>query len=319
MNSMLVCVSHSPIIMIRAKPPADEPAILAFYEECRRAIQNYDPEEVIVFGTDHFAGFHYSLMPAFCVGLKAQAVDDVGGFPGTLQVPAENALELIGSVRGAGFDPAVSWDMRIDHGFSQPLQRLLGGLDRYRTIPVFIGALSPPYLPFARSRQFGAAVGRYVCMSGKRTLLVGSGGLSHHPTRYYPLMGAAAPDVHAWQMRGEAGGSMTDDVWFSRLRRMHEEGAVMLTDGRRTPADIRLNEAIDREFIGEVMMGSLARVDAWAPDSMVEKAGVGFLEVHTWIAAAAAHAAAGGGLPGESIYSPTLEYGIGYGMMLART
>ena len=317
MTSMLVCVSHSPIIMIRARPPADEPAILAFYEECRRTIEDYQPEQVIVFGTDHFAGFHYSLMPAFCVGLKARAVDDVGGFPGALRVPAENALDLIGCVREEGFDPAVSRDMRIDHGFSQPLHRLLGGLDRYPTIPVFIGALSPPFLPFARSRHFGAAVGRYFRMSGKRTLIVGSGGLSHHPTRYYPLLGEAEPEVSTWQMHGEAGGGMTADIWFSRLRRMHEEGAVMLTDGRRTPADIRLNEQIDREFLAEVMTGDLARVDAWAPDAMVACAGVGFLEVHTWVAAAAAHAAAGGRLPMKSLYSPTLEYGIGYGMVLA--
>ncbi len=317
MTTMLVCVSHSPIIMIRARPPADEPKILAFYEECRRAITDYAPEQVIVFGSDHFAGFHYSLMPAFCVGLKASAVDDVGGFPGSLRVPGEDALALVGQVRAEGFDPAVSWDMRIDHGFSQPLHRLLGGLDRFHTIPIFIGAQSPPFLPFARSRHFGAAVGRYLRHSGKRSLLLGSGGLSHHPTRYYPLMGAAEPDVHAWQMHGEAGGSMSSDIWFSRLRRMHEEGALMLTDGRRTPADIRLNEEIDRDFLDQVMTGNLGEVDAWIPEAMVERAGIGFLEVHTWIAAAAAHAAAGGRLPAKSIYSPTLEYGIGYGMVLA--
>jgi 2,3-dihydroxyphenylpropionate 1,2-dioxygenase len=317
MNPMLICVSHSPIIMIRAKPPADEPGILAFYEECRLAIEDYGPEQVIVFGTDHFAGFHYALMPAFCIGLKAAAVDDVGGFPGALRVPVESALELISMTRDRGFDPAVSWDMRIDHGFSQPLHRLLGGLDRFHTIPIFIGALSPPYLPFARSRLFGAAVGRYARQSGKRTLLIGSGGLSHHPTRYYPMMGAAEPDVHAWQMHGESGGSMTGDVWFSRLRRMHEEGAVMLTDGRRTPADIRLNEEIDLEFLTMVMTGSLGEVDKWKPETIVERAGIGFLEVHTWIAAAAAHEAAGGEAPSQSIYSPTLEYGIGYGMVLA--
>ena len=32
MSSMLACVSHSPIIMIRAKPPAEEPEINALYQ-----------------------------------------------------------------------------------------------------------------------------------------------------------------------------------------------------------------------------------------------------------------------------------------------
>ena len=45
------------------------------------------------------------------------------------------------------------------------------------------------------------------------------------------------------------------------------------------------------------------------------EAGVGSLELHTWIAAAAAHAETGGARPHTAIYADTLEYGIGFGMV----
>ncbi|HKJ75209.1 MAG TPA: 3-carboxyethylcatechol 2,3-dioxygenase, partial [Alphaproteobacteria bacterium] len=97
MSSMLACVSHSPIIMIRAKPPKEEPEIEALYGDCVQAIERFDPEQVIIFGSDHFAGFHLRVMPAYCVGLAAEAVDDVGGFGGKLDVPQDSALALVKS------------------------------------------------------------------------------------------------------------------------------------------------------------------------------------------------------------------------------
>jgi len=313
-SAALVCVSHSPIIMIRARPPKEEDQLLAYYAQCAQHITQFDPEQVVVFGTDHFAGFYLSLMPAHCVGLEAEAVDDVGGFPGRLNVPYDDALALVQHLRGSDFDTAVSYKMRIDHGFSQPLKRLLGAHDRYPVIPVFIGALVPPYLPFKRSRLLGQAIGRFVAASGKRTLFIGSGGLSHHPTRYYPALGEGAPDVAAWQMDGSRGGSFSDEQWLQRLYDMHVEGAQMLISGARTRADIRLNPDVDQKFLDLITRGALASLDDWSQEELVETAGIGFLESHTWVCATAAHMAAGGAAPARKMYAPTLEYGIGYAM-----
>ena len=91
-------------------------------------------------------------------------------------------------------------------------------------------------------------------------------------------------------------------------------GAEMLISGQRTAEHIRLNAEFDRWFMERLGAGdeeSLARI---APDEAFEKAGIGSLELHTWIAALAAHQSAGGTPPIKQIYSPTLEYGIGYGM-----
>jgi 2,3-dihydroxyphenylpropionate 1,2-dioxygenase len=300
--------------MVRAKAPADEAAILALYEECARAIARFDPEQIIIFASDHFAGFFLETMPAYCIAFAAAAVADVGGFGGTFNVPADEARALLIHMRESGFDPAMSYQMTVDHAFSQPIKRLTGALERYPVIPIFIGSQTPPYMNFSRSRDFGIAVGKFVAMRGLRTLIIGSGGLSHHPTRYYPLIGEAKPEIAAWQLHGERAGTFTRAQWFSKLHDDHITGADMLISGQRTAEHIRLNATFDRWFMGRLVAGDLQALAGLKADEAFEQAGIGSLELHAWIAALAAHQSAGGCAPSKQIYSPTLEYGIGYGM-----
>lgn len=314
---MLVCVSHSPIIMIRAQAPQEEPEILAAYQRAVEAIERFQPELVVALASDHFGGFHLTAMPPFCVGLDAVALGDVGGFAGPLNVPRDLALGLVEALRDAAFDPAVSYRMTLDHAFSQPLHRLLGGLDRYPVLPVFVNAIVPPLQRFARTRQFGEVLGRHLASLNKRVLVIGSGGLSHHPTRYYPAVGEAEPAVAAWQLAGPQGGSMTEAQWLDRLQVMHEEGAHMLIDGRRTREDICLNPAFDERFMAMAARLNLQAVDGWDPVATVAEAGIGSMELHAWVAALEAYRLMDGRLPHDHLYAPTLEYGIGYGMVVA--
>jgi len=314
---MLVCVSHSPIIMIRAKAPVEEPQILALYERCTEQIRQFDPELVLILASDHFAGFHLSLMPPYCVGLAATAVDDVGGFAGPLNVPEHSALQLVKALRDDGFDVATSHKMLVDHGFSQPLHRLLGGMNRVPVIPIFVNAMVPPLLSFARSRGLGESIGRFASESGKRVLIIGSGGLSHHPTRYYPPLGQADPEVHAWQLDAERGGSMSSAAWFERLHQMHIEGAQMLVDGRRTRQDICLNPSFDEHFMAMATALDIDEADTWDAEGTVAIAGIGSMELHAWVAAIQAYKRLDGRPTHGAIYAPALEYGIGYGMVVA--
>ncbi|HNB47373.1 MAG TPA: hypothetical protein PLL72_24580, partial [Burkholderiaceae bacterium] len=153
----------------------------------------------------------------------------------------------------------------------------------------------------------------------------GSGGISHHPVRYFPLMGTAEPRVHGYQLEGARGGTMTDDEWFTRFADMHIEGAEMVLDGRRTAKDMRFNEAFDTDFLVRLCAGNLASMDDWDPAALIEQAGVGALELHLWIAAMAAYrtVAASAGPAGLATaeaslvryYAPTPEYGTAYGMV----
>jgi 2,3-dihydroxyphenylpropionate 1,2-dioxygenase len=317
-RAALVCASHSPLIYCYARPPACHDAADQQYAERAAEIRAFDPELVIVFGPDHFNGFFLDLMPPFCAGLKCQAVGDIGGFAGPLRVSGDEALACIKAVRTAGVDLAVSYDMTVDHGFSQTMQRALGALDAYPCIPIFVNGIAPPYVPFRRSRLLGEAVGRFAAGLGKRVLFLASGGMSHNPTRYYPQYGSGDPRVTGYQLTG--GGDavgLSKAEWLERLDVMHREGALMLIDGRRTRADLKLNPEFDAQFLDIITSTDLSRVDALEPAWMVDQAGIGSLELHTWVAAAAAHAAAGGSAPMVDLYAEALEYGIAFGMVHA--
>ena len=166
-----------------------------------------------------------------------------------------------------------------------------------------------------RSRRFGEAVGRYAADSGKRTLFMGTGGLSHHPAHYFPMLGAASPDVHGYQLDGERGGTMTDAQWFERFARMHVAGAESLSSGQRTAKDIRLNREVDQKILTQLKGADLGTMDEWDQAALVEQAGVGILEIHTWIAATAAYRQIEPGRPLASLYAEVVEYGGGYGML----
>jgi 2,3-dihydroxyphenylpropionate 1,2-dioxygenase len=314
---MLGCVSHSPIIMVRKRKPEVEDRIVADCVAFRARVEAFDPDFVVMFSNDHFAGFHYANMPAFCIGTACEAVPDVGGTPGHIPVPADLACSLVEHLRGSGFDPAISYRMRVDHGFSQPLSRLLGAIDRWPLIPIFISAFTRPLTAFGRSRCFGRSVGQFVASLNRRVLILGSGGLSHHPLRYYPTPEEADPAVYGWQLDGEAAGTMTEAEWFHRLEVMHHEGAEMVMTGRRTIADMRLNPEFDTGFLNRIAEDSLEEMDSWNQDEVVAKAGIGALEIHNWIAARAAFTAAGGRSV-ETHYDLVPDYAVGYALAIGR-
>ena len=87
MSTLLICASHSPLLYCFDKAPDDWENLQQAFRDREQAIREFDPELVIAFGGDHFNGFFLKLMPSFCVGLEAQAVGDIGGFEGSLDVP----------------------------------------------------------------------------------------------------------------------------------------------------------------------------------------------------------------------------------------
>ena len=285
------------------------------FAERKAAIERFDPELVFAFTSDHFNGFFLDLMPSFCVGLNAAAVDDIGGFPGPLNVPEGDARDLVDWLREDEFDVAVSLDMQVDHAISQSLTVLLGGLDRYPVAPIFINCINEPFVAFRRARLFGDCIGRFARGVDKRILFLGSGGMSHNPTRYYPHFGSGEAAVTAYQVTGgKSEASMSKAEWLGRLHEMHIEGAQMLVDGTRTKADLKLNPEVDQAFLQLMLDDQLEAVDDWVPAEIVAWAGIGWMEMHTWIAAAAANRAAGGERPTVDFYGEMLEIGIATGV-----
>lgn len=315
MRTSLVCASHSPLLYCYAREPEDWDGLQSAFAERARAVAEFDPELVVAFGSDHFNGFFLKTMPAFCVGFSAEAAGDIGGFAGPLDIPGEIAVDCVEYLRNNDIDPAVSYRMTIDHAFSQTISVILGSLAARPVIPVFINCITTPFVPFRRTRMLGEAIGRFALALDKRVLFLASGGMSHHPTRYYPEHGKGEQEVEAWKLSGgDDPQSLTPGQWLERLDVMHHEGAGMIARGERTAGDMRLNAESDQRFLDLLTQNRLEEYDDWDQYELVERAGIGSMELHTWIAAAAAHRAAGGRMPVQDFYSVMPELGIAAGI-----
>ena len=318
MTTSLVCASHSPLLYCYAREPEDWEGLQQAFTVRAQAVAEFDPELVIAFGSDHFNGFFLKTMPAFCVGLSAEAAGDIGGFAGPLNVPEGTAAACVEHLRANDVDAGVSYRMTIDHAFSQTITVMLGSLVARPVIPIFISCITTPFVPFRRTRLLGEAIGRFALTLNRRVLFLASGGMSHHPTRYYPEHGAGEPEVEAWKLSGgDDPGSLTPAQWLDRLEVMHHEGAEMIARGERTAKDMRLNAQSDRRFLGLLTQNRLEEYDNWDQDQLVETGGIGSMELHAWIAAAAAHRSAGGSMPVQDFYSVMPELGIAAGIVHA--
>jgi 2,3-dihydroxyphenylpropionate 1,2-dioxygenase len=283
----LVCASHTPLLM-RAElvEPGVCDSVGAAFAQLAAFVRDFAPEQIIQFSPDHFHGFHYDVMPSFCVGAAARSYGDWGTATGPLEVDETYALDLLDALREADFDAAVSFDMIVDHGFVQIWESMFGRFDHLPIIPVFVNAIGYPLPTYRRARLLGAAVGRLAASSGRRVLFAASGGLSHDPI--VPRIRGAAPALRN-RLIGRA--HLDPEDQSARERAVHSAGAAAARgEGPCRP----LNSDWDRNFLGMLSRCDWGALDALTATEVERDAGAGANEVLAWIAAAAAAEAAGG-------------------------
>ena len=195
MTVQLICCSHSPL-MVTDVEESEQNVHAEFFQElssASAALHDFKPALVVVFGPDHFNGFFYELMPAFCIGTAAEGSKDWHLESGPLRVPRELALSCVRFLQTRDFDVAISHQMKVDHGITIPLYKLTGALARYDVLPVFVNCAADPRPSFRRVRAFGEAIGEFLADQDMRITIVGSGGLSHDPPT--PRLDMSPPDV----------------------------------------------------------------------------------------------------------------------------
>jgi 2,3-dihydroxyphenylpropionate 1,2-dioxygenase len=317
MTSALFCASHSPLMHCYSKAPKEHDEIAALFKRRAEEIKTFDPEIVFAFGPDHYTSFFRKLAPPFCIGINAHATGDIGGYEGKLNVPEKTAVECAKALQNADVDIALSYDLGIDHGLSQTIVNVCGSLDRYPIIPITFNIMTYPLPPFRRSKVLGEAVGKFAKSLGKRVLFIGSGGLSHNPDIIFPAYGTAEEKITSYQMKGPHEDQPKLTQWLNHMDSIHREAAVALGSGGITAADCKFNKELDLEFLDFVTSGQVGKADKWKPDWLIEQAGIGSVEIYTWIAACSAHAVAGGKTPVKDIYAQTVEYGVALSMVHA--
>jgi 2,3-dihydroxyphenylpropionate 1,2-dioxygenase len=274
-------LSHSPL-MNYAAPPDQQPAIDRFragVSELRRRLHAFKPDVVILFAPDHFRAAFYDNMPAFCL-----AVGDVQGWgdwstpTGPFRIDRQLARYLVRSLLERSFDPAQSYDFKVDHGFSQAIELL--SLEETPIVPVFINAAAPPLPAPGRCYDLGVAIHAAVSdyPHNIRVAVIGSGGLSHAP-----------PSVSVDSDRAD------DALRVDRLirGRRHVEASEAERE-RSLIASVaryedRINPEWDRTFLTQLSSGRAQQYAATLTEAAIETAGGnGGQEIRAWLAAAGA-------------------------------
>lgn len=310
MSALLQCLSHTPLVGHVDPEQLILDEVNGVISTARKRIQVFDPELVLLFSPDHYNGFFYDVMPSFCIGSAAHAIGDFGTAKGDLPVPADLAEAAAQFVMDAGVDVALSHKMQVDHGFAQPLEFLLGGLDKVPVIPVFINSVAVPLPSFERARLLGDALGRYVASLNKRVLIIGSGGLSHQP----PVPELVTANEHMKDRMLGSGRDLPADERAARTQRVIDAARMFMLDQNSL---LPLNPKWDQWFLELIASGRVSELDTVSNQSVSETAGKSTHEVKNWVAAAAAMAALGPYREECRYYRPVPEWIAGYGALTA--
>lgn len=282
MPLLLACASHTPLIDRGPCAERERENIAVGFRALGQIIGDFEPELILQFSPDHFNGFAYALMPAFCVGSEAMSVGDFDTAVEKLDVPSDAALALSNYLLNADIDIATSRRMRVDHGFVQIWQKLFGTVRDLPIVPIFINCAAPPLPTPRRARILGKAVGDFASADGRRVLIVASGGLSHDP----PVPQIANPDLGAEARdRLICGHEDNDPARAAHSARIYALGEQAY-DGR---ADILpVSESWDRAFLERLCQGPAEIFDDVVMADLVRAAGRGGAEILCWIAAMSA-------------------------------
>lgn len=311
MSAYLHCMSHTPLMGYVDPTPTVLAEVDAMVAEAHERIARFDPELVVLFGPDHYNGFFYDVMPAFCIGMAADAIGDFDTAAGPLNVPKALAEACAQSVLDDGVDAAVSYRMQVDHAFAQPLELLLGGLQSVPVIPVFINSVAVPLPSFKRARLLGEAIGQWAKSLNIRVLFLASGGLSHQP----PVPELARVDARMADRLMGSGRNLPDDERQARQNRVIQAARDFVEDQNSLHP---LNPNWDQGFLDTLEQGRLSDLDALGNEELSSLAGKSTHEVKTWVAAFAALTAFGPYQSEGHYYRPIPEWIAGFAALSAR-
>jgi 2,3-dihydroxyphenylpropionate 1,2-dioxygenase len=256
---LTVCASH-----LVTLPSAPHGPVRAAIDVVRAAVDEFGPDLVVIFGTDHRRAFR-EVVPTFSVVLSASAQGDVQGPSGEYDVPSDLGRVLATDLIGHDFDVAIGYRVALDHAFGHTARDLLGEIDAKPVLPVFVNCASPPVASFRRAAALGRRVGAFFADRPERVLFVGSGGLAHD------LPGFREPETGVVLTEAER------QEWIKRVNAEAREAGTIRD----------LVRAWDEEFlrgVGGTDTGWLDHIG----DDLEQRGGNGAMEGLTWVAAWAA-------------------------------
>jgi hypothetical protein len=276
--------SHAGLIYSRVEEPtpAQRDAVYAAFDRMREAIEQTQPDAIVIVATDHQGVFPLSGVPMFAIGVgpTAAGIGDAGVPPCSVAVHQPLAQAVLEGCVARGIDLVFCEEVKIDHSFVCPLTFVTPQFD-VPIVPIVENCNVPPRPTLRRSHEVGGAI-RESILEGPpgRAVVIGTGGLSH------------------W-----VGG---DD----RIEFMNRPAGTRMAEIAEHPIHIadrgRINDVFDRNFLDALAQGGAESfVEEWSSDRVEEEAGNGAHEIRNWILAAGM----AGDAPLETLaYEPVEEW-----------
>ena len=195
-------VPHAPqfLTLPETEDRAQVARVNAAMRQIGDAFRARDPDLLIVISNAHCDDFVTSCVPAFALHCGVRA-EGSGGHAGAWPIDGRAGYALVRELLDLGFDPAFTLDAGLGTAFTIPLE-FCGYAREMPFLPVFVNAYVPPQPSPERCFAFGRALALAIERTGRRAVVLASGGLSHYPgTPLYPH-----PDL------------VTDEVIFARLK-----------------------------------------------------------------------------------------------------
>jgi len=244
------CSSHAPM-MSSARMSAPEEQRNNFFgalESIKEEAVERGVQACVVLSNEHFTNFFLENFPQICIGLGERnwgpteewlPIDKVWipGHPGLATHIAEQTLN-------AGFDPAFSHQLELDHGIMTVYYELDNEM-KLPLVPIVQNCAVPPLMPLRRAYEFGKALGDAVrSYEGlDRVAVIGAGGLSHWIGT--PRVGDIEEEFDRWFLerleRGELDQVLDMPDWEIELagNGNHEMRSWVAVAGAAEPAPAR--------------------------------------------------------------------------------
>jgi hypothetical protein len=178
--------SHAPMMSAdrESAPPDQAERFFGALAEVREHARVNGAEAVVMISGEHFTNFFLTNLPQIAIGLgegHQGPLEKWLKIPKTI-VPGHPALasHLLDELVAAGWQPALSYQLKADHGFMTVYYELDPKM-RLPMVPIIMNCTTPPLMTLQQSYDFGVALGEAIrSFTGlRRVALVGGGGLSH--------------------------------------------------------------------------------------------------------------------------------------------
>src|SRR5262245_57575516 len=178
---------HGPLL-VRSWDAVDAPvldAMASAFAALGASLQHARPDVLVIVSPDHWVNFFIDNYPTICIGVGDAHLGPpepwMGGFPfKEFNGHAAFGAHLAATALDAGFEPALSHRLKLDHGFCIPLWKA-GLASLPAIVPIVVNCIEPPLPSFRRCYEWGALIAKAAASypGALRVAVLGTGGLSH--------------------------------------------------------------------------------------------------------------------------------------------